>query len=79
MLLVCNHSQSFSFLTFSISTNSKSPSTNFTLCPALTEYAWVTLKEAKSYDLIEGIYEKIEILDKILNKKEKVEWSNPKA
>lgn len=38
------------------------------LCDALTEYAWVDLKEAKEYDLIEGLYEEIEILDKHLKK-----------
>ena len=42
------------------------------LCPALTEYAWVNLEEAKNYDLIEGIYEELEMLDKLL-KGEKVE------
>ncbi len=36
------------------------------LCPALTEYAWVTLEEAKNYDLIEGIYEELEMLDRLL-------------
>lgn len=36
------------------------------LCEALTEYAWVDLEEAKDYDLIEGIYEELEILDKFL-------------
>lgn len=36
------------------------------LCPALTEYAWVTLKEAKNYELIEGIYEELEMLDRLL-------------
>ncbi len=33
------------------------------LCSALTEYAWVSLEEAKNYDLIEGIYEELKILD----------------
>lgn len=42
------------------------------LCPALTEYAWVTLEESKNYDLIEGIYEELEMLDRLL-KGEKVE------
>ena len=28
-----------------------------------TEYAWVTLEEAKGYDLIPGIYEEIEMVD----------------
>jgi len=37
------------------------------LCSALTEYKWVTLEEAKNYDLIEGIYEELEILDKKLH------------
>jgi 8-oxo-dGTP pyrophosphatase MutT (NUDIX family) len=36
------------------------------LCNALTEYAWVDLKEAKDYDLIEGIYEELEILEGVL-------------
>ena len=30
------------------------------LCPALTEYAWVSLDEAKKYDLISGIYEELD-------------------
>jgi len=33
------------------------------LCSALSEFAWVTLEEAKNYDLIEGIYDELEILD----------------
>lgn len=33
--------------------------------------AWVTLKEAKKYDLIEGIWEEIEMVDKILKKRAK--------
>ena len=44
------------------------------LCNALTEYAWVTLEEAKNYDLIEGIYEELEILDKKLKGKGIHEW-----
>jgi len=44
------------------------------LCPALTEYAWVSLEEAKNYDLIEGIYEELEILDKHLKGKELEGW-----
>ena len=36
------------------------------LCKALTDYKWVTLEEAKNYDLIEGIYEELEMLDKKL-------------
>ena len=36
------------------------------LCSALTDFAWVNLEEAKNYDLIEGIYEELEILDEKL-------------
>jgi 8-oxo-dGTP pyrophosphatase MutT (NUDIX family) len=43
------------------------------LCSALTDYAWVDLEEAKNYDLIEGIYDELVILDKKL-KGEKVLW-----
>lgn len=46
------------------------------LCDALTEHAWVTLDEAKNYDLIEGIYEELEMLDKVLNGKSVESWSN---
>ena len=31
------------------------------------DYRWVTLAEAKNYDLIDGIWEEIEMVDKILN------------
>jgi hypothetical protein len=43
------------------------------LCNALTDYEWVTIDEAKNYDLIEGIYEELLILDKKLKKGGKVE------
>jgi 8-oxo-dGTP pyrophosphatase MutT (NUDIX family) len=36
------------------------------LCRDLTDHAWVTLKEAKKYDLIEGIRDELEIVDKLL-------------
>ena len=32
-------------------------------------YAWVTLEEAKNYDLISGVFEEIEMVDKILKGK----------
>jgi 8-oxo-dGTP pyrophosphatase MutT (NUDIX family) len=48
------------------------------LCNALTEYAWITLEEAKNYDLIEGIYEEIEILDKKLKTGRMEEWGSNK-
>lgn len=38
------------------------------------DFKWVTLEESKSYDLIEGIYEEIEMLDKHLKGKEMGEW-----
>ncbi|HKB88853.1 MAG TPA: NUDIX domain-containing protein [Patescibacteria group bacterium] len=37
------------------------------------EFAWVTLKEAKKYDLIDGIYDELSMADKKRNGK-KVEW-----
>ncbi|MBS3078584.1 NUDIX domain-containing protein [Candidatus Pacearchaeota archaeon] len=36
------------------------------LCNALTEYAWVDLQEARNYDLIEGIYDELVVLDNYL-------------
>jgi len=41
---------------------------------ALTEYAWVSLEEGKEYDLIEGIYDELVILDKFLKTGEYVRW-----
>ena len=39
----------------------------------MVEHAWVSLEEAKNYDLIEGIYEEIMMLDDLLkNRKENV-------
>ncbi len=33
------------------------------------DYKWVTLEEAKSYDIIDGIWEEIEMVDKIIKNK----------
>ena len=44
------------------------------LCPALTDYKWVSLEEAKNYNLIEGIYEELEILDGKLKTRNMKEW-----
>ncbi len=44
------------------------------LCNALTDHAWVTLEEAKKYELIEGIYEEIEMLDRVLKGEEAGVW-----
>ena|SRR3989338_328172 len=46
------------------------------LCPALTDYKWVNLLESNSYDLIDGIYEELEMLDKYLKNGLAEEWSN---
>lgn len=35
-----------------------------------TDYKWVTCEEAKNYDLIEGILEEIEMVEKILKEKD---------
>ena len=48
------------------------------LCSALTEYKWVSLEEAKNYDLIEGICEELEILDKKFKTGILTEWGNQK-
>jgi 8-oxo-dGTP pyrophosphatase MutT (NUDIX family) len=44
------------------------------LCPALAEYAWVSLNESKNYDLIEGMYEELEMLDSFLNSGKLEAW-----
>ncbi len=36
------------------------------LCKDLSDYAWVTLEEAKNYDLIDGIWDELEQVSKIL-------------
>jgi len=40
----------------------------------MTDFAWVSLEEAKGYDLIDGTYEEIEILDGKLKGGEMGEW-----
>ncbi|MFH1327154.1 MAG: NUDIX domain-containing protein [archaeon] len=44
------------------------------LCNALTDYKWVTLEEAKGYNLIPGIYEELEMLDNKLKTGKMEEW-----
>jgi 8-oxo-dGTP diphosphatase len=39
------------------------------------DYSWVTLEEAKNYDLIEGIYEELVMLDRLLKEKKLYEWA----
>ena len=48
--------------------------TEIRLCNALTEYKWADLEEAKEYDLIEGIYDELEILDKFLKTGKTMMW-----
>jgi NADH pyrophosphatase NudC (nudix superfamily) len=48
-------------------------SENIRLCNALTDFSWVSLEEAKNYDLIEGIYDELILLDKRI-KGEKILW-----
>lgn len=38
------------------------------------DHKWVTLEEAKGYELIEGIYDELVMLDKILNNEGVGEW-----
>jgi len=38
------------------------------------DHAWVTLEEAKNYELIEGIYEELVILDRLLKENKFEEW-----
>jgi len=45
------------------------------LSPELTEHAWVTLKEAAKYDLIDGIYEELEMLHNHLNGNSQKKWN----
>ena len=48
------------------------------LCDALTEFAWVNLEEAKKYDLIDGIYDELAILDNHLKSGNAMKWEKPK-
>ena len=57
-----------------VSLHAETESDNIMLCRALTDFAWVDLEEAKNYDLIEGIYEELEILDKKLKTGKTLEW-----
>lgn len=44
------------------------------LCKDLTDFAWVSLDESKNYDLIDGIFEELEMLEKVLNGQKPEEW-----
>jgi len=45
------------------------------LCDALTEYKWISLDEAKNFDLIDGIYEELLILNKFLKTGKRTGWT----
>lgn len=47
---------------------------NVKLNNSLTESKWVSIEEAKSYDLIDGIYEELVIFDKHINLGEKMKY-----
>lgn len=47
---------------------------NVKLSRELVEYAWVTLEEAKKYELIDGIYEELELLDRHLKGEDLGVW-----
>ena len=40
----------------------------------LSEFAWVTLEEAREYEFIEGIFEELEMLDRHLETGDAVVW-----
>ncbi len=42
------------------------------------DHAWVSLEEAKNYELIEGIYDELVMMDKVLNGKKVGEWQRAK-
>ncbi|MFA5174040.1 MAG: NUDIX domain-containing protein [Candidatus Pacearchaeota archaeon] len=45
------------------------------LCNALTEFKWVDIEEAKNYDLIDGIYDELVILDNFLKNGQNMTWT----
>jgi len=44
------------------------------LCDALSDYRWASLEETKEYDLVEGLYEEIEMLDRMLKGEDAGQW-----
>lgn len=48
------------------------------LCEALSEFAWVDIEEAKKYDLIEGIYDELVMLDDFLKTGKHMKWDRNK-
>lgn len=46
------------------------------LCEDLTEYAWVTSRQAKKFPMIEGIHEELFMADKILRGQKVNKWKS---
>ncbi|MBI2632378.1 NUDIX domain-containing protein [Candidatus Pacearchaeota archaeon] len=44
------------------------------LCNALTDYKWVNLEEAKNFDLVEGMYDELVMLDEFLKTGKHMIW-----
>jgi NADH pyrophosphatase NudC (nudix superfamily) len=61
-------------LVISLWAEKEDESAKVVLDKCMTDCKWVTLDEAKNYDLIEGIYEELEILDKKLKTGKSQEW-----
>lgn len=61
-------------LVISLWAEPEDPNAPVILDKSLTDYRWVTLEESKNYDLIEGIYEELEVLDNMLKTGEHHEW-----
>ena len=46
-----------------------------TLNEESVDYAWITLEEAKKYELIEGIYGELKMMNRVLNGEQIEEWN----
>lgn len=57
-----------------ISLYAEPSSEDLALCNALTDYKWIDLDEAKNYELIEGIYDEILMLDSFLKTGKHMVW-----
>jgi len=44
------------------------------LCEDMSDFAWVTLEEAKNYELIDGIWDELKMLDNLLKKGKTDTW-----
>lgn len=53
----------------------KDENVNIRLCDALSEFAWVDIEGAKKYDLIEGIYDELVVLDNFLKNGKQIVWA----